>query len=112
MAMNDYNSFMTRQAYPLWDGDPCKLIPSTPLSDDEADALRTCEGPADDVNRFADGGTPLAGHVFFLRHCPSGAVAFAMMREGSARFCSSTAVRYDTGKVVPIQECNTRCSRS
>ena len=108
--MNPYDDFMTRQAYPLWDGDPCKLIPSTPLTDEEADALRTCEGPVDEVNRLADQGTASLGPVFFLRHRPSGAAAFAMRRDG--RICSSTAVRYDTGEVVPIQECNTSCRRS
>lgn len=110
--MNPYDDFMTRQAYPLWDGDPWKLIPSTPLTDEEADALRTCEGPAEEVNRLADRGTSSIGPVYFLRHRPSGAVAFAMMREGASRFCSSTAVRYDSGEVVPIQECNTRCAQS
>ena len=110
--MNPYDDFMTRQAYPLWDGDPCKLIPSTPLTDEEADALRTCEGTLDEVRHLVDGGLCSQGPVFFLRHRPSGAPAFAMMRLGSARFCSSTAVRYDTGEVVPIQECNTSCSRS
>jgi hypothetical protein len=112
MAMTCFDTLAFRLAYPLWDGDPFKLIPSTPLTDEEVDALRTCEGTPDEVMRVVDEGLSSQGPVFFLRHRPSWAPAFAMMRLGSARFCSSTAVRYDTGEVVPIQECNTSCSRS
>lgn len=106
----DYLCHPLRPMYPLWDGDPWTLRPTTPLTDAEVEVLRTCDGTPAEVNRIADQRITSVAGVFFLRHCPSGDVAFAMMRS-TAMECSSTAVLFATGEAVQIQECNTRVGR-
>ena len=98
-----------RKAYPLWNGDPCTLIPTTPLMDAEIEILRTCDGTPAQLNRYAAEHITIGLISHVLRHCPTGGVAFAMIRD-SALMCSSTAVLHSTGEVVPIQDCNTSCS--
>ena len=103
----DYSGF--RKAHPLWNGDPCTLIPTTPLTDAEIEILRTCDGTPAQLNRHATEHRTIGLDAHVLRHRPSGGVAFAMIRS-SAAMCSSTAVLHATGEVVSIQECNTSLS--
>lgn len=106
MTFNTLDFPAFRQAYPLWNGDPCTLIPTTPLTDAEIELLRTCDGTPAELNRHAAEHRTIGLDAHVLRHRPTGGVAFAMIRD-SARMCSSTAVLHGTGEVVPIQDCNT-----
>ena len=109
-ARDPLDSHPLRKIYPLWNGDPCTLIPTRPLTDEEIEVLRTCDGTPAQLNRHAAEHRTIGLVAHVLCHRPSGGVAFAMIR-GSALMCSSTAVLHATGEVVPIEDCNTSVSR-